>query len=69
MAMEPKLGVFHQSEIYLVIKHQSLIIYYRHMLSVAPRTSPPLSTTRPQFRFYNMPISNFKLNRPLMFMH
>ena len=68
MALAPKLGVFHQSEIFLVIKHQNLIIYHRHMLSGAPTTSPPLPTTRPQSRFYNMPISNFKLNSPLMFM-
>jgi hypothetical protein len=68
MATAHKSGVVHQYVTFFVIKHENLTINTKNVLSVAHRTSPPLPTTRPQSRFYNMPISNFKLNSPLMLM-
>jgi len=64
----PYSGVLHQSATLCVIKNKELTTTSNNLLSVAPRTSPPLPTTRTQSRFYNLPTSNLKRNIPLMFM-
>jgi len=64
----PYSGILHQSATLCVIKHKDLMITSNNLLSVAPRTSPPLPTTRTQSGFYNLPTSNLKRNIPFMLM-